>query len=148
MQMMYICKSFILCHIWFSLLSNRGLRYLCVCVCVWKRMSFFGHVCKLSDIVTCMYWWRLISPFTLKNLFLPYFASGKLLQEEINYAAKCEAVQLLRRALDVRTTKLGNHFFWGFFHFNWWSNDGILRTHFFEFFWFFSKRKTFQWKYR
>ncbi|KAJ8301148.1 hypothetical protein KUTeg_020135 [Tegillarca granosa] len=34
------------------------------------------------------------------------FELGKLLQDEISFQAKCEAVRLLRRALDIKTSKL------------------------------------------
>ena len=36
------------------------------------------------------------------------FFTGKLLKDERSYAAKNEAIQLLRRALDIRTSHLGN----------------------------------------
>lgn len=35
---------------------------------------------------------------------------GKLLMEEISYGAKIESVGLLRRALDIKTTNLGNNY--------------------------------------
>jgi len=41
---------------------------------------------------------------------------GKLLMEEISYGAKIESVGLLRRALDIKTTNLGNNYMYMWCH--------------------------------
>jgi hypothetical protein len=41
---------------------------------------------------------------------------GKLLMEEISYGAKLESVGLLRRALDIKTTNLGNNYMYMWCH--------------------------------
>lgn len=41
---------------------------------------------------------------------------GKLLMEEISYGAKIESVGLLRRALDIKTTSLGNNYMYMWYH--------------------------------